>query len=127
MQKEENRVANVCADVTVGRADEGMCLLAKLFNGFANSTRISILLLLDRRGEMNVGELVEMLDAPQPRVSDHLSCLAWCGYVRVRRVGRNAYYSVADERVMDMLEIGQSLLEDNRERIEACDTIESDC
>lgn len=127
VQSEANRTENICADVAVGRADEGMCLLAKFFNGLANSTRISILLLLARRGEMKVGELVEVLGAPQPRVSDHLSCLAWCGYVRVRRVGRNAYYSVADERVMDMLEIGQSLLEDNRERIEACSTIKSDC
>jgi DNA-binding transcriptional ArsR family regulator len=104
-----------------------MCLLAKLFNGFANSTRLSILLLLAQRGEMKVGELVDELGAPQPRVSDHLRCLAWCGYVLVRREGRNAYYAVADERVMQILKLGEELLQDNLEHVEACDDIEKGC
>jgi ArsR family transcriptional regulator, cadmium/lead-responsive transcriptional repressor len=113
--------------IEVGRESEEMCLLAKLFNGFANSTRLSILLLLSQRGEMKVGELVDELGAPQPRVSDHLRCLAWCGYVQVRREGRNAYYAVADERVMRILELGEELLQDNLEYLESCDEIEKDC
>ncbi|HET7270174.1 MAG TPA: metalloregulator ArsR/SmtB family transcription factor [Rubrobacter sp.] len=113
--------------IEVGRESEEMCLLARLFNGFANSTRLSILLLLVQRGEMKVGELVDELGAPQPRVSDHLRCLAWCGYVLVRREGRNAYYSVADERVMQMLRLGEELLQDNLEHVEACDDIEKGC
>lgn len=113
--------------IEVGRESAQMCTLAKLFNGFANSTRLSILLLLVQRGEMKVGELVDELGAPQPRVSDHLRCLAWCGYVLVRREGRNAYYSVADERVVRILELGEELLQDNLEHLEACDDIEKDC
>jgi ArsR family transcriptional regulator, cadmium/lead-responsive transcriptional repressor len=113
--------------IEVGRESEVMCLLAKLFNGFANSTRLSILLLLAQRGEMKVGELVDELGAPQPRVSDHLRCLAWCGYVRVRREGRNAFYTVADERVMQILELGEELLQDNLEHLEACNDIEQGC
>ena len=114
-------------DIEVGRESEEMCLLAKLFSGFANSTRLSILLLLAQRGEMKVGELVDELGAPQPRVSDHLRCLAWCGYVQVRREGRNAFYAVADERVMRILELGEELLEDNLEHLGACDDIEKGC
>jgi DNA-binding transcriptional ArsR family regulator len=113
--------------IAVGRESEETCLLAKLFNGFANSTRLSILLLLSQRGEMKVGELVEELEAPQPRVSDHLRCLAWCGYVQVRREGRNAYYSVADERVLEVLRLGESLLRDNLEHFESCDDAEGGC
>jgi ArsR family transcriptional regulator, cadmium/lead-responsive transcriptional repressor len=113
--------------IEVGRESEEMCLLAKLFNGFANSTRLSILLLLVQRGEMKVGELVDELGAPQPRVSDHLRCLAWCGYVQVRREGRNAYYSVADERVTRMLKLGEELLQDNLEHLKACDDIDQGC
>lgn len=111
--------------VAIGRESEEMCLLAKLFNGFANSTRLSILLLLARKGEMRVGELVDELEAPQPRVSDHLRCLAWCGYVCVRRDGRRAYYSICDDRVLEMIQLGESLLSDNQENIDACDTIAS--
>src|ERR687889_1470684 len=115
------------AEITVGRESEEMCLLAKFFNGFANSTRLSILLLLSQRGEMKVGELVSELGAPQPRVSDHLRCLSWCGYVEVRREGRNAFYSVSDERVLQILELGEELLQDNLEHVEACDDIEKGC
>ena len=113
--------------IEVGRESAEMCTLAKLFNGFANSTRLSILLLLAQRSEMKVGELVVELGAPQPRISDHLRCLAWCGYVKVRREGRNAYYSVADQRVMRILELGEELLQDNLEHLEACDDIEHGC
>jgi ArsR family transcriptional regulator, cadmium/lead-responsive transcriptional repressor len=115
------------SSIAVGRDSEEMCLLAKFFNGFANSTRLSILLLLAQRGEMKVGELVEELGAPQPRISDHLRCLAWCGYVEVRREGRNAYYSVADERVLEVLRLGESLLRDNLEHVESCDDAEEGC
>jgi ArsR family transcriptional regulator, cadmium/lead-responsive transcriptional repressor len=113
--------------IVVGRESEDMCLLAKFFNGFANSTRLSILLLLAQRGETKVGELVKELEAPQPRVSDHLRCLSWCGYVQVRREGRNAYYSVTDERVLEVLKLGKSLLRDNLEHVEACDDTEESC
>jgi DNA-binding transcriptional ArsR family regulator len=107
--------------IEVGRESAEMCTLAKLFNGFANSTRLSILLLLAQRSEMKVGELVIELGAPQPRISDHLRCLAWC------REGRNAYYSVADQRVMRILELGEELLQDNLEHLETCDDIEHGC
>lgn len=109
--------------VVVGRESEEMCLLARLFNGFANSTRLSILLLLARKGEMRVGDLVDELEAPQPRVSDHLRCLSWCGYVSVRRSGRRAYYSICDDRVLEMIRLGESLLSDNQDYIGSCDTI----
>lgn len=115
------------AGVIVGRESEEMCLLARLFNGFANSTRLSILLLLSQRGEMKVGELVHELEAPQPRVSDHLRCLSSCGYVQVRREGRNAYYSVSDERIMNILSLGEELLRDNQDHLLACASIKKDC
>ena len=108
-------------EVEIGRESEDMCLLARFFNGFANSTRLSILLLLARDGETKVGDLVSELGAPQPRISDHLRCLAWCGYVKVRREGRNAYYSIADDRVLEMVRLGEAMLRDNLEHIEACE------
>lgn len=125
MQGESTKPREPLTDISVGRESEEMCLLAKFFNGFANSTRLSVLLLLSQRGEMKVGDLVKELEAPQPRVSDHLRCLSWCGYVRVRREGRNAYYSVADDRVLEMLRLGETLLRDNLENVGTCDATTS--
>ncbi|MCA3749394.1 MAG: helix-turn-helix transcriptional regulator, partial [Rubrobacter sp.] len=81
---------------------------------------MSILAYLARRGEAGVSEIVEAVGATQPRVSVHLRCLAWCGYVRARREGRRAYYAIADERVLSMLRLAEELLADNREHVEAC-------
>lgn len=126
--QEQGVQARPFSEVEIGRDSEDMCLLARFFNGFANSTRLSILLLLAQRGETKVGELVSELGAPQPRVSDHLRCLSWCGYVKVRREGRNAYYSISDDRVLEMLSLGESILQDNLEHVEACEVIKKgDC
>lgn len=109
------------AGATIGRESPDMKVAAKLFDGFAHPTRMSLLALLARKGEVGVSELVEAVGVRQPRVSIHLQCLAWCGYVKVRREGRFAYYSIADERVLQILKLGEGLLADNREHVEACE------
>jgi DNA-binding transcriptional ArsR family regulator len=114
------------AQIPVGREAREVRLLAKLLDGFANPVRLSVLLLLSRSGEMSVGEMVEAIGAPQPRVSDHLRCLAWCGYVRARREGRNVFYSIADGRVLGVLELSGGILADNLEHVEACE-VTKDC
>ena len=118
---EKLREAPPLAEVHVGCELRELRLLAKLLDGFANPIGLSVLLLLSRNGEMSVGELVEAIGAPQPRVSDHLRCLAWCGYVRARREGSNVFYSIADERVLGVLQLGEGILSDNLEHVEACD------
>ena len=109
------------AEIPAGRDVREVRLLAKLLDGFANPIRLSVLMLLSRNDEMSVGELVEAIVAPQPRVSDHLRCLAWCGYVEARREGTNVFYSIADERVLGVLQLGEGILADNLEHVEACD------
>jgi DNA-binding transcriptional ArsR family regulator len=114
------------ADIPVGREVREVRLLAKLLDGSANPIRLSTLLLLSRNDETNVGELVEAIRVPQPRVSDHLRCLTWCGYVRSRRDGNNVFYSIADERVLGILQLGEEILADNLEHVEACE-VTKDC
>jgi DNA-binding transcriptional ArsR family regulator len=109
------------AETTVGRNSPDMIVISKLFDGFADPTRMSVLALLARQGETSVGEIVEAVRVPQPRVSNHLRCLSWCGYVRARRDGKRVYYSIADERVLQILRLGEELLADNREHVEACE------
>ncbi len=104
-----------------------MKVAAKLFDGFADPTRMSVLALLARRGEMSVSELVEAVGATQPRVSVHLRCLAWCGYVRAQREGQRVYYAIADERVLEILRLGEAILKDNREHVEACEVTGGGC
>ena len=98
-------------------------IVAKYFRGFGDPTRLRILEALTG-GERSVGELVELIDAPQPKVSAHLACLRWCGFVETRRDFRTVYYRVADKRVLKMLELAHALLADNAEHVAACGRID---
>ena len=99
-------------------------LVAKYFRGLGDTTRLRILELLREGGELSVGELVERLGEPQPKVSNHLACLRWCGFITARREHRTVYNRIADERVVGMLDLGHALLEDNAEHVAACCRIE---
>lgn len=94
-------------------------IVAKYFRGFGDPTRLRILELLSL-GERSVGELVKLIGVPQPKVSNHLACLRWCGFVQSRRDHRSVYYRIADERIVTMLELARSLLEDNADHVAAC-------
>lgn len=95
-------------------------LLAKYFRGLGDPTRVRILELLADHGELSVGDLVERLAQPQPKVSHHLACLRWCGFVATRREHPSVFYRVADERVLRLVEMGRGLLADNAEHVGAC-------
>ena len=101
-------------------------LVAKYFRGLGDPTRLRILELLHAEGELSVGELVERLGQPQPKVSNHLACLRWCGFVESRREHRTVYYRVTDERVSQMLGLAHSLLADNAEHVAACRRIDGE-
>ncbi len=95
-------------------------LVAKYFRGLGDPTRLRILELLRREGALTVGELVERLELPQPTVSTHLSCLRWCGFVSTRREHRLVFNEISDERVLELLDLGGSLLDDNAEHVASC-------
>ena len=95
-------------------------LVAKYFRGLGDATRVRILELLRDEGELSVGELVLRLGQAQPKVSNHLACLRWCGFIEARREHRTVYNRIADERVVKMLDLAHALLDDNAEHVAAC-------
>jgi ArsR family transcriptional regulator, cadmium/lead-responsive transcriptional repressor len=98
-------------------------IVAKYFRGLGDSTRLRILELL-ADGERSVGELVELTGAPQPKVSNHLACLRWCGFVDSRREYRTVHCRVADPRVLEIMRLARGLLDDNAEHVAACRMID---
>ena len=100
-------------------------LIAKYFRGLGDPTRVRSLELLDEHGELTVGALVDRLGQSQPKVSNHLACLRWCGFVDSRREHPNVYYQVADDRVVKLLELGRGLLGDNAEHVAGCHRIDT--
>ena len=70
----------------------------------ANENRLLLLCQL-AQGESSVGELEESLDIHQPTLSQQLSVLRAEGLVATRRDGKRIYYSVADRKVLALLNV----------------------
>jgi DNA-binding transcriptional ArsR family regulator len=100
-------------------------LVAKYFKVLSDPTRVRVLELLDEHGELSVGELVGRLGQSQPKVSNHLACLRWCGFVARERRHPNVFYRVADDRVLALLGVGRALLADNAEHVASCRRVDA--
>jgi len=64
-----------------------------MFRAFSDRTRLRILQLL-LGGETCVGDIVQILEVPQPRASRHLGYLRKTGLVTVRKSRQWSYYSL---------------------------------
>lgn len=95
-------------------------IVAKYFRALGDPIRLRILELLRAEGELSAGALTRQLGQAQPKVSNHLACLRWCGFVTTRREHRVVFYRLADQRVAAILDLAQGLLDDNGDHVAAC-------
>ncbi len=94
-------------------------LKAKLFRGFSDLSRLSILEAL-REGPLTVGNIVEKTSLSQPNVSNHLRCLADCDLVVSTPQGRYTLYQLSDPQVATLLELADALLRDVARGVYEC-------
>ena len=113
-------VSSVRAPFALSETPTEAELIGKYFRALGDPTRVSILELLAEHGELSVTGLVDRLGESQPKVSNHLACLRWCGFVHTRRDHPTVYYRVADGRVTELLALGRALLADNAEHVASC-------
>lgn len=79
-------------------------LHAEICAGLADPKRILILYALHEKPR-NVNELVELLELSQPMISRHLKVLRERGMVTTNRMGASVEYSLADERLIQALDL----------------------
>ena len=84
---------------------ETMEQIGELFKGFADSTRVQILFLLARR-ELCVTDIAETVDLSQSAISHQLRLLKQMHLIKFRWEGKNILYSLADDHVKTILEMG---------------------
>jgi DNA-binding transcriptional ArsR family regulator len=85
--------------------------LADFFKLFGDSTRLGILWALSE-SEMCVCDLCALLKMKQPAVSHQLKNLKQARIVKARREGKVVFYSLDDEHIRKLLNLGmQHLLE----------------
>ena len=84
---------------------ETMVFIADLFKGFADPTRVHILTLLQER-ELCVTEIAEAVELSQSAISHQLRILKQMHLIKFRREGKNIWYSLADDHVKNILQMG---------------------
>ena len=84
---------------------ETMEHIAELFKGFADPTRVHILSLLAQK-ELCVTDIAEMVEVSQSAISHQLRLLKQMHLVKFRREGKNLLYSLTDDHVHTILEMG---------------------
>ena len=85
---------------------ETLVQIAELFKGFADPTRVHILCLLMTEGELCVTDIAEKVDLSQSAISHQLKSLKQMHLIRFRRDGKNILYSLADDHVTTILQMG---------------------
>ncbi len=99
--------------------------LSRYFRILGDPTRLRILEAL-LEGKRTVSELVQLVGAPQSRVSNHLAGLKWCRVAESERRGRNVVYRVADPRVRGLLRNGRELAAEHCAHLASCRRIGPD-
>jgi ArsR family transcriptional regulator, virulence genes transcriptional regulator len=84
-------------------------LKAEMSKLFSDPKRLMIINEL-RRGEQQVGELVQRLKMPQAVVSRQLALLRNGGVVVNRRDGTNVYYSLTDMKIIEACDLVHEVL-----------------
>ncbi len=83
--------------------DETTQSLAEMFKIFGDNTRIRILWTLFDK-ELCVYDIAERLNMSQSAISHQLRILKQARLIKVRRDGKNAFYSIDDDHVKKIIE-----------------------
>ncbi len=86
-------------------SEEELYDLAELFKVFGDTTRIRILYELFG-GELCVSDIADKLGMTQSAISHQLRVLKANRLVRFRREGKTVYYSLDDDHVRSIIEMG---------------------
>ena len=85
---------------------ETLTHIAALFKGFADPTRVHILCLLLSQEELCVTDIAEKTQVSQSAISHQLQLLRQMHLIKSRREGKNVHYSLADDHVKTILQMG---------------------
>ncbi len=87
-------------------------LHARLCHALSDPNRILLLYTVAEKPHF-VTELCEALEIPQPTASRHLKVLRERGLVNASREGQSIRYSLADQRIIEALDILRAVLADH--------------
>lgn len=110
----ENEVINIEKVEKIKKTmptDEFLFDMAELFKVFGDSTRMKIIsALLDN--ELCVGEIATLTNTTSSAISHQLRVLKQAKLVKYRREGKTIFYSLDDDHVKELYELGEQHIEE---------------
>jgi len=85
--------------------------VAELFRSFSDTSRVRILSVLSTQ-ELNVGALAKVVGISESAVSHHMRGLRQMGLVKARRDGKEVYYRIDDEHIIELFQQGVRHIQD---------------
>ncbi|GHO47721.1 ArsR/SmtB family transcription factor [Ktedonospora formicarum] len=98
---------------------QALTLKAKLYRGFADPSRLSILEAL-RAGPLTVSAIVEQTGLLRTNVSNHLRCLSDCDLVTSESQGRYTFYQLSHPKIAVLFSLTEEILQDIARGIYEC-------
>lgn len=80
-----------------------------VLKNIAHHTRLAILLLLHQNERLSVSEICDKIKAEPPVTSHHLSNMKIIGILSASRDGKNVYYSLKENSVIDIISLLESI------------------
>lgn len=87
-------------------SDVQAAALAGLFSAFSDASRLKIISTLVE-GEKNVSAIAESVGLSESATSHHLRGLRQMQLVRTRKEGRQVFYSLMDDHVIQLYQVGR--------------------
>lgn len=85
-------------------------LVLDLLNALNDSTRQQVLMLFEKKCEYCVNEIAQQFKLSRPTVSHHLNLMKRAKLLKSRKDGKEVYYSLNKEYVVNVLESLVNLL-----------------
>lgn len=92
-------------------ADDLLFEIAENFKVFGDSTRMKIIAAL-LEGELNVSEIAAITNSTPSAISHQLRVLKQAKLVKGRKDGKAVYYSLDDDHVREIYQIGKKHIEE---------------
>ena len=86
-------------------SDDVAYQVAEFFGAFSDASRVKLVAALTG-GEMNVGSIAALVGISESAISHHLRSLRQLRLVRARKEGRQVFYSLDDDHIVDILRAG---------------------
>ena len=110
----DNEVINIEKVEKIKKAmptDEFLFDMAELFKVFGDSTRMKIISAL-LNNELCVGEIANITGTTSSAISHQLRVLKQAKLVKYRREGKTIFYSLDDDHVKELYELGEKHIEE---------------